>query len=55
MKQATSRRVVIADDNDDMRVVLRSLLESLGAEVPRPPMAEIWPSSWQRTTGRSIF
>jgi CheY-like chemotaxis protein len=33
MNQATSRRVVIADDNDDMRVVLRSLVESLGAEV----------------------
>jgi CheY-like chemotaxis protein len=25
--------VVIADDNEDMRVVLRSLIESLGAEV----------------------
>ena len=33
MNQDTSRRVVIADDNDDMRVVLRSLVESLGAEV----------------------
>lgn len=33
MNQESSRRVVIADDNDDMRVVLRSLIESLGAEV----------------------
>ena len=33
MKQKTSRRVVIAEDNEDMRVVLRGLIESLGAEV----------------------
>jgi CheY-like chemotaxis protein len=33
MNNQTSRRVVIADDNHDMRVVLRGLLESLGAEV----------------------
>jgi CheY-like chemotaxis protein len=33
MNYQTSRQVVIADDNDDMRAVLRGLLESLGAEV----------------------
>jgi CheY-like chemotaxis protein len=33
MSQEPSRRVVIADDNEDMRVVLRTLIESLGAEV----------------------
>jgi CheY-like chemotaxis protein len=33
MNQATCRRVVIADDNDDMRAVLRGLVEGLGAEV----------------------
>jgi len=34
MRQETrSRRVVIAEDNDDMRAVIRELIESLGAEV----------------------
>ena len=34
MSQETrSRRVVIAEDNDDMRAVIRELIESLGAEV----------------------
>jgi CheY-like chemotaxis protein len=33
MNQEKKRRVLIADDNEDMRVVLRSLIESLGAEV----------------------
>jgi len=32
MSQETrSRRVVIAEDNDDMRAALRELIESLGA------------------------
>ena len=31
--QGPVRRVVIAEDNEDMRVVLRCLVESLGAEV----------------------
>lgn len=33
MKEERSRRVVIAEDNDDMRAALRELIESLGAEV----------------------
>jgi CheY-like chemotaxis protein len=33
MKQPMNRRVVIADDSDDMRQVLRGLMESLGADV----------------------
>jgi len=29
--ETRSRRVVIAEDNDDMRAALRELIESLGA------------------------
>jgi hypothetical protein len=32
-KHETTHRVVTADDHEDMRVVPRSLIESLGAEV----------------------
>jgi len=31
--ETRSRRVVVAEDNDDMRAAIRELIESLGAEV----------------------